>query len=31
MEMKKPEVDMNKPVYLGQAILDFSKMLMYQF
>ena len=31
MEMKKPEVDMNKPAYLGQAILDFSKMLMYQF
>ena len=22
---------MNKPVYLGQAILDISKMLMYEF
>ena len=22
---------MNKPVYLGQAILDLSKMLMYEF
>ena len=31
MEMKKPEVYMNKSVYLGQAILDFSKMLMYEF
>ena len=31
MEMKKHEVYMNKPVYLGQAILDISKMLMYEF
>ena len=31
MEMKKREVYMNKPVYLGQAILDHSKMLMYEF
>ena len=22
---------MNKPVYLGQAILDLSKMVMYEF
>ena len=22
---------MNKPLYLGQAILDYSKMLMYEF
>ena len=31
MEMKKPEEYMNKPVYLGQAILDHSKILMYEF
>ena len=31
MEMKKAEVKMNKPVYLGQAILDISKTLMYEF
>ena len=31
MEMKKVEVKMNKPVYLGQAILDISKILMYKF
>ena len=22
---------MNKPVYIGQAVLDISKMLMYEF
>ena len=31
MEMKKTEVKMNKPIYLGQAILDISKILMYEF
>ena len=31
METKKTEVKMNKPVYLGQAILDISKTLMYGF
>ena len=29
--MKKTEVKMNKPIYLGQAILDISKTLMYEF
>ena len=31
MEMKTAEVKMNKPVYFGQAILDISKTLMYEF
>ena len=31
MEMKQHEEYMNKPLYLGQAILDYSKMLMYEF
>ena len=31
MEMKKREPYMNKPIYLGQAILDISKTLMYDF
>ena len=30
-EMKKVEVKMNKPICLGQAILDISKALMYEF
>ena len=29
--MKKTELKMNKTVYLGQAILDISKTLMYEF
>ena len=31
MEMKKSEVKINKPIYLGQAILDISKTIMYEF
>ena len=30
-EMGKIKVVMNKPVYLGQAILDFSKIVVYEF
>ena len=29
--MKKRDEYMNKPLYLGQAIPDYSKMLMYEF
>ena len=29
--MKKREIYMSKPTYLGQAILDISKTLMYEF
>ena len=31
IEMRKTKIIMNKPVYLGQAILDISKTLMYEF
>ena len=31
IEMRKTKVVMNKPVHLGQAILDISKTLMYKF
>ena len=30
-KMEKFKVVMNKPVYLGQAILDLSKIVMYEF
>ena len=30
IEMRKTKVIMTKSVYLGQAILDISKMLMYE-
>ena len=31
VEMRKTEIKRNKPVYLGQSILDISKTLMYEF
>ena len=31
VEMGKTEITMKKPVYLGQAILDLSKLVMYEF
>ena len=31
VEMGKTEITMNKPVYLGQAILDLSKIVTYEF
>ena len=31
IKMRKTKVQMNKPVYLEQAILDISKTLMYEF
>ena len=31
MEMEKIEVKINKPIYLGQAVLDLSKTLMFEF
>ena len=31
MEMKKTQILMNRPVYLGLSILELRKMLMYEF
>ena len=31
VNMKKTGVVLNKPIYLGQSILDISKVLMYDF
>ena len=31
MEMKKTKVKINKPIYLGQAVLDLRKTLMFEF
>ena len=31
MEMKKIEVKINKPIYLGQALLDLSKTILFEF
>ena len=30
-EMKKANVKMNKPIYLGMSKLDINKTLMYKF
>ena len=30
-EMNKTKLNINKPLYLGMSILDFSKTLMYDF
>ena len=31
IEMNKTSIKMNKPIYIGQSILDISKTLMYEF
>ena len=31
IEMKKTQILMNKPVYLGLSILEISKIVMYEF
>ena len=31
IELRKTKVYMNKPIYIGQAVLDISKTLMYTF
>ena len=31
IEMKKPKIKMNKPIYLGFSILEISKILMHEF
>ena len=31
IEIKKTQITMNKPVYLGLSILDLSKIVMYEF
>ena len=31
IEMKKTQTLMTKPVYLGLSVLEFSKILMYEF
>ena len=29
LHMLKPQVELNKPIYIGQAVLDYSKLEMY--
>ena len=29
--MKKTEVKMNKPIYLGLSVLDISKLALYEY
>ena len=31
IEMRKTEILLNKPIYLGLSILDLSKTVMYEF
>ena len=31
IKMKKTEILLNKPVYLGLSIIELSKLLMYEF
>ena len=31
MEVKKTQIHVNKPVYLGLSILELSKIVMYEF
>ena len=31
IEIKKTDIKMNKPIYLGISILDINKTLMYEF
>ena len=30
VELLKEEVELNKPIYIGQAVLDLSKLIMYK-
>ena len=31
VELLKPEVELNKPIYLGATILELAKLKMYEF
>ncbi len=30
VKMSKPKVELNKPIFIGQAVLDYSKLTMYK-